>query len=1087
MSRRRSIGSASRSRRCVFIKAALKGRETPELADADWTEVGVGHSWQDAEAAAWLRGRFTVPESWAGERVGLWIEIKGAEPLLFLDGQPAQALDYNHQDMLLYESAAGGEAHTFAIEAYAPSRGGVFEIRAADLVRVDRTAYALFHDMAVAVEALDILPENSREYQGLLLGLDAAMNALDYTQSGAAASNSDAFYASLSTAREALRDAFYDTFPADAAREPAMTLSGHAHIDVAWLWTLENTRKKCGRTFATALRLMDEFPEYVFTQSQPQLYQYARERYPALYEQIKERVAEGRWEVTGGMWVEADCNVPGGESLIRQILFGNRFFQREFGKTTRVLWLPDVFGYPAALPQIIRGCGMEYFLTTKISWSQFNRMPADTFTWRGIDGTEVLTHFVTTPESNQRFYTYNGQMTAREVRGAWDEYRQKDVNDELLNLFGFGDGGGGPTRRMIEAGRRFSSLAGFPRCAFGGAEAYFDRLAARVNDNPLLPRWVGELYLEYHRGTYTSQARMKKANRRSEILYHNAELFSALALVELETAYSGESLNAGWERILLNQFHDILPGSSIAPVYEEAARDYAEAARIGGEALNGALDALAGAVDVRRDSVVLFNPTDTLRAGDAVRVTLPADLGDVEFTDAANAPVPAPLLSEAEGERTYLVSVSSVAPMGYDTLTVYRAGGPPEASTVWAELAEAPPAPNNGRPSPAGGAGNAPAVLTSGSPSPTAWGKGQGGGGQAATLENEYVRVTLDAAGEIASLIHKLPGEGDEVVEREVIAPGSTGNALVLFEDKPLRYDAWDIDIFYQSKAYALRDIGTVESMAVVEDGPVRAGIEVRRRFLKSSLTQRIFLYAHSARVEFETEVDWQERQMLLKAAFPVAVNAARATYEIQFGVVERPTHANTSWDWARFEVCGHKWADLSEGDYGVSLLNDSKYGYDIRDNVLRLTLLKGAIAPDPGADLGQHSFTYALLPHDGDWRMETVDEAYALNYPLLSRFVPARGGGMLPTSYTFATVDDTRVIIETVKKAEDGDGIVIRLYEAMNTRGTATLTLGFEISAAFAVNLVEENPTAVPHTRNTLTFEYRPFEIKTFLVTPRR
>lgn len=1029
-----------------FHQGDVENGASPDLDDASWPEVGVGHRWEDAEAPAWLRGRFTVPAEWAGERVGLWIDIARAEPLLYLDGAPAQALDYNHQDVLLHDPAAGGEAHHFAVEAYAPSRGGSFTVRAADLIRVDRDAYALFFDFHVALQALDVLPEASREHQGALLGLDAAMNALDY-RDGA---KGDAFYASLSAAQAALRRAFYDAFPADPAREPAMVCSGHAHIDVAWLWTLLNTRKKCGRTFATALRLMDEFPEYVFTQSQPQLYAYTKENYPEIYEGIKQRVAEGRWELTGGMWVEADCNVTSGESLIRQILFGQRFFQREFGKTTRVLWLPDVFGYSAALPQIIKGSGMDSFMTTKISWSQFNRMPCDTFRWRGIDGTEVLTHFVTTAEPGLPFYTYNGHMTAKEVRGSWEEYRQKDVNNELLNLFGWGDGGGGPTRLMIESGRRFGDLAGIPRCTFGRAEEYFQRLEQRVWDDPLLPRWVGELYLEFHRGTYTSQARTKQANRKCEILYRNAELFGALALVELERSYPQESLNKGWELLLLNQFHDILPGSSITPVYEDAARDYAEIRRRGEEALNGALDAIAAEIDVRRDSVVLFNPTDTLRPGEAVEVVVPFDPErghDIEFTDERGAPLASQRLAATaapDGSDAYLVLVPEVGPMGYQTITVYKSAGPAEGSTVRAE----------------------PRLL-----------------------ENDFVCVRFDDAGEIVSLVHKIADDEDEnkTTEREVIAPGQTGNALVLFEDKPMQYDAWDIDIFYQSKPYPLREIGTVESITVIENGPVRAGLEIRRRFLQSSIAQRVYLYAHSPRVEFQTEVDWQERQMLLKAAFPVAVNAARATYEIQFGAVERPTHWNTSWDWARFEVCGHKWADLSEGDYGVSLLNDSKYGYDIRDNVLRLTLLKGAISPDPTADLGRHRFTYALLPHIGDWRQETVDEAYALNYPLLPRSIRAGGGGSLPTAYALATVDDAGLVIETVKKAEDGEGIVLRLYEAMNTRGTATLTLGFEIAEAFAVNLVEEDPAPVSHTRNAVTFDYRPFEIKTFLVRPRR
>ncbi|MBC8102654.1 MAG: alpha-mannosidase [Cytophagales bacterium] len=1026
----------------------------------DWLAVSVGHGWHGAESAAWLRGQFSIPAEWAGERVGLYLAIEGCEPLLYLDGRPAQALDYNHPDVLLYDAARGGETHTIAVECYSQTRGSDARLTAAELVRIDRDAYVLFYDFAVALEALDVLDENSREYQGLLHGLESAMNALDYTaqddtetiltgwHSFSRSNRSAAFYASLPAARAALRREFYDKFPADTAREPAMTLAGHAHIDVAWLWSLANTRKKCGRTFATALRLMEEFPDYHFTQSQPQLYQYTKEDYPELYERIKQRVAEGRWELTGGMWVEADCNVTSGESLIRQILLGNRFFQREFGKTTRVLWLPDVFGYSAALPQIVKGCGMGYFLTTKISWSQFNRMPCDTFQWRGIDGTEVLTHFVTTSKPEDSPYTYNGFVTAKEMRGSWQRYQQKDVNDELLNLFGYGDGGGGADRRMLEAGRRYQSLAGFSRASFGPAESFFDRLAKRVEGSPLLPTWVGELYLEFHRGTYTSQARNKKANRQSEILYRNAELFGVLATLTTGHVYPWEALNRGWEKILLNQFHDIIPGSSIAQVYEDSARDYAEITEIGETALQSALESIASRVRTRGRAVIVFNPTDTLRPSDVARITIPETLdANIEFADENGVPLAAQKLSD----REYLTIVPEVGPLGYQTLTIGKAGGLPEVSSVSARE-----------------------------------------GAVAPLLENDFVRVTFDEAGEIVSLVHKLyedaePGEEGAMTEREVIAPGQRGNALILFEDKPLRYDAWDIDIYYQSKPYPLREIGTVERLTIVENGPVRAGIEIVRSFLRSRITQRVYLYAHSPRIEFETVIDWQERQMLLKTAFPVAVNASRATYEIQFGSVERPTHWNTSWDWARFEVCAHKWADLSEGDYGVSLLNDCKYGYDIRDNVLRLTLLKGAVSPDSGADLGQHSFTYALLPHTGDWRAETVDEAHSLNYPLLTRFVPANPRGGLPAAYAFATVDDQGLLIDTIKKAEDSDAIVIRLYEAFNTRGTATLTLGFPLAEAYTVNMVEENPEPIAQDGNRITFDYRPFEIKTFLLKPVR
>jgi alpha-mannosidase len=1027
-----------------------------------WAAVTAGHEWTGAESAAWLRGRFETPVAWAGERVGLFLDFKGGvEPLLYLGGQPAQALDYNHSDVLLYDPAVGGEAQEFAVECYAPSRGGRFTLHAADLVRIDRDAYAFFYDLAVAVEALDVLEPTSRVYQGLLLGLDAAMNCLDYTGQEGVVTQMSAwhdferphrtpeFYASLPAARAALRREFYDKFPSDGERDPRMTLAGHAHIDVAWLWTLANTRKKVGRTFATALRLMDEFPDYHFTQSQPQLYAYAKKIYPELYARIKERVADGRWEPTGGMWVEADCNVTSGESLIRQILFGNRFFQTEFGKTTRVLWLPDVFGYSAALPQIILGCGMSAFMTTKISWSQFNRMPADTFRWRGIDGTEVLTHFVTTTDPGAPNYTYNGTVTAKQLHGSWDEYRQKDINDELLNLFGWGDGGGGPDRRMLEAGRRYANLAGFPRTTFGPAEPYFDRLASQVGkDGSRVPTWVGELYLEYHRGTYTSQAAVKKSNRRSEILFHNAELFGALALVATGAAYPQAELNRGWEKILLNQFHDIIPGSSIAAVYADAANDYAEITAIGRDALGRALDAVAGRIATPTAAVVLFNPTDTLRAADVVTVTLPpaAKRDPVEFADADDAP----LISQQIGADDFLVLVPEVGPLGYQTLTVGRAGGAAEESGV---------------------------RVTAGP--------------DGATLENQFVRVTIDRAGEITSLVHRIHRDPDEagaepiIDEREVIALGGAANAFTLFEDKPLKYDAWDIDIFYSDKPYPLREVGVIERMAVIETGPVRATVEIVWRFFHSTMTQRLSLYPHSPLLTFATDIDWQERQMLLKVAFPVAINATRSTAEIQFGSVERPTHANTSWEMARFEACAHKWVDLSEGDYGVSLLNDCKYGYDARDNILRLTLLKGAVSPDPEADRGRHTFTYALLPHTGDWRNETVDAAYALNYPLLPRTIPANPKGSLPPEYAFATVDDQGLIIETIKMAEESDGIVLRLYEAFNTRGTATLTLGFPIAQAFAVNLVEANPVPVAHDATSIRFDFRPFEIKTFLVRP--
>jgi alpha-mannosidase len=696
---------------------------------------------------------------------------------------------------------------------------------------------------------------------------------------------------------------------------------------------------------------------------------------------------------------------------------------------------------------------MEFFFTTKISWSQFNRFPHDTFLWRGIDGTEVLTHFVTAPDYHsglqQQLYTYNGKLTASEIAGGWAEYRQKGINGELLTLFGHGDGGGGPTREMLEIGRRLADVPGVPRCRFGKAEEFFARLAERVTTNPHLPRWVGELYLENHRGTLTSQGNIKAGNKRNEVLYRNAELFAAMAKVTVRAAYPAESLAQGWQKLLLNQFHDILPGTCIPPAVADALSDYEAIRETGEAALKTALDTIAAAVRTPENAVLVFNPTDTLRPADVVSVAIPNEAvrkGAVEFFDADGEPLISQLLGASGDVRNYLLLVPELSPIGWQIVGVGKAGGAAEASTLYVSL-------------------------------------------NPLVLENELVRVEFDEAGEIVSFVHRYVEDDDDpenLTEREVIAPGQTANALIAYEDKPFAYDCWNIDPYYEDKPYPLRDSGTVESVRILEKGPVRAGVEIRRKFRSSTLIQRVYLYAHSPRLEFQNEVDWQERQTLLKVAFPVAVHTARATFDIQFGNIERPTHRNTTWDAAKFEVCGHKWADLSEGDYGVSVLSECKYGWDVHDNVLRLTLLKSGTHPDPNADKGTHTFAYALLPHTGDYRSETVDEAYAFHYPLMARYLPANPKGELPPDYAFVTVDDQGLVIETVKEAEDGDGIVIRLYEAFNTRGTATLTLGFDITEAFAVNLVEQNPEPLPVEDRTIRFPFRPFEIKTFLLKPR-
>jgi alpha-mannosidase len=767
---------------------------------------------------------------------------------------------------------------------------------------------------------------------------------------------------------------------------------------------------------------MEIYPEYRFSASQPQQYAYLKEDNPAVYARVKAAVAAGTWEPLGGMWVESDCNVVSGESLVRQFLYGQRFFEKEFGKRTDVVWLPDVFGYSAAFPQIIKKAGMKYFMTIKIYWNQFNTPPYQTFDWEGIDGTTVLTHF--SPIGG-----YNSAMTAEEWRKDWTEYKQKHITDSVLYVYGFGDGGGGPTRHMVEAAKRAKSLPGTPEIILSTNNQFFKDLEKQVDGNPALPRWVGELYLEYHRGTYTSQAKNKLANRQSEILLQTAEQTSSLALLNGVGSYPQDELDVAWKLTLLNQFHDIIPGSSIHAVYEDSTLDYVKILATGHKSVKTALASVIERLPAKTGDVLIYNPLSWDRSDVA---ELPTDVN-----------LPGQKVTTLAGEEKTLVKLDSLPSLGYELVN----GSQFTPLTAQDDALKA---------------------------STTA-------------LENKFFTITLDKNAEIESIF-------DKIANREVIDNSSycKGNSLLSFEDRPLAFDAWDIDIYYADKMTPIREL---DSIKVIEEGPLRASVEIRRHFgADSSVTQRISIYRDIARIDFDTMVDWEERQTLLKAAFPVTIQSARATYDIQFGNVERPTHWNTSWDYARFEVCGHKWADLSEGDYGVSLLSNCKYGWDTKGNVMRLTLLKGAVSPDADADRGRQFFAYSLFPHQGDWRAaETVQRAYEFNVPVKvhkAAGATAASGNLLPTSGSLFSLDAKNLIIETVKKAEDDDqSLIVRLYEAYGQRGRAALTVDRKFKKVMEVNLMEEK---TDETRSVdlsiesgvIALNYTPYEIKTLKIT---
>jgi len=988
---------------------------------ARYAPFKVGEMWGPLWDTAWFRFRGEVPREWKGREVVARIRLTNigregftAEGLIYQNGRPIRAINANRREVEIAAKAKGGETFEFFVEAAAnggtneagvtmglnmPDYDGVprYRLEQAELACVNREAFDFYHDFKLALEAMAVLPEDSQRRGELRAALNESVNRFDAEDP-----------ATIRSARAALR-----TVLRRRNGDTAHTLSavGHAHIDTAWLWPLRETIRKCARTFSTALDYMDRYPEYVFVCSQAQQYAWMKAYYPEIWERIKKAVRRGQWEPVGSMWIETDCNLASGESLVRQILHGKRWFQQELGYETRDVWIPDVFGYAASLPQIMEQSGIEYFLTQKISWSQFNKFPHHTFLWEGIDGTRIFTHF---PPAD----TYNSEVSPAELLHNVKNFKDHDRASRSLLVYGYGDGGGGPSIEMLEKARRLRDFEGLPKVVSEKAITFFEKAKADARD---LPVWVGELYLELHRGTYTTQAKNKRGNRKSEFLLRDAEFFDAVTLAlapkrkeqaadperavydvtglnEPDAETHRAALDRAWKLVLLNQFHDIIPGSSIHWVYRDSDRDY-ETVRVLGESVrDSALSSLDGLVDTRAfEQPVSIANTLSFRRREII-----------DLPDGTPASVDVP-------------------PCGYVVV---------DKKDPFLRATDAPVKVTTAR--------------------------------KGITLENGLVRVKLNAAGHLASVY-------DLRAKREALA--GDGNVFHLHEDIPNQWDAWDVDVFYREK---FETLGGLETLELLESGPLRASIRLVRVFGKSRIEQRIILCAGSARIDFSTTVDWQENQKMLKVAFPVAIRAASATYEIQYGHLERPTHTNTSWDMARFEVCAQKWADLSEPGYGVALLNDCKYGHDIQGNVLRLSLLRAPVSPDPLADRGRHEFTYALLPHAGDIRQgRVIEEAYALNVPLIVRDMESQNG-TLPSSHSFFNVSRAGAVIEAVKVAEDGGDVIVRLYESEGSRGPLVLTTSLPVRKAWRADLLENDLHPLTLREGAVRLDLKPFEIVT-------
>ena len=987
-------------------------RPDPAVAEGPWMDVPASAFWGGDKEYRVFSGKATIPESFQGKvvefqlltgREGAW-DATNPQFSVYVDGVLRQGFDTNHTAIRLTENAVAGNTFDLFLSAFTGTQN--FHLRFdATLRTLDPITEKLYYDLLIPWQVISLLNKEDAAYLEVSDILTRAVNLLDMRKPG-----SEAYYKSIQAAEAVLTQALYQN---PRASEATVCCIGHTHIDVAWLWTLAVTEDKSVRSFSTVLELMKQYPEYSFMSSQPQLYQYVKKNAPEIYAQIKERIAEGRWEPEGGMFVEADCNLSSGESLVRQFLYGKQFFRKEFGADNKILWLPDVFGYSAALPQIMKKSGIRYFMTTKISWNGYNKMPYDSFYWKGIDGTKILTHFISTRDYirpgtdttniNTIYTTYNAELNPLQIKGTWQRYQQKNLNKEVLCSFGYGDGGGGPAKWMLESQRRLAyGIPGCPKTKISSALEYFQNLEQDLAPKKT-PIWSGELYLEFHRGTYTSMARNKKWNRRSEYALTNLETEAVLAQQFGLGSYP--DLQEYWEILMRNQFHDILPGSSIWEVYEDSKREYQKLLSFTGDAQKQYMELVAKQVG----GTIVWNPNGQTMSG---FVTLDHN----------------PNLKNAQAlpDGTWLAWAENIPSKGY------------------ALLQDTAPA-------------QEPVRISE------------------QEVETPFARIHFNDKGHIDSWF-------DKTAQRQILQDGQCGNVLMTYEDKPFEYDNWELQDYYREKFWPVENLLHTE---VIENGPFRYGLKQEWAYQDSTITEVLYFYPHTPRVDVHFTADWKEDQLLLKMLFPVDLNTTEATFEIQYGNVKRSTAVNTSWDQARFEVCHHKWMDVSEGAYGVSFLNDCKYGISVEENVVGLSLLKCGLYPNPQADREIHNVTYSIYPHQGSWQEAgTVQEAYLLNNPLQA-YCASGEAGTMPQTLSLVDHDHRNIMIESVKKAEDNDDTIIRLYEFENRRTDVYLRLHKKAAKIWLCNLMEERETLLAENSQEFDLIADPFGILTIRVEP--
>jgi len=1015
---------------------------------SDWDNFQLGDSWsEEEEITTFFKTKVFIPEIDFENKLELNIET-GGEAALYINDELIQGLDRNHSYVTISKDYSSKEVELF-IEAaldrinkiYVPSPDYKHVLNKAALLSVNKSAETFYYNILSLIELIETLEERNKK--DVLVQLKDIFSTLKEDYRSYPKSKID-FNILNKKYSKLINNIDYDT-------TYKIACFGHAHIDVAWLWQFKETVRKSARSFSTAVNLMEEYPEFKFIQSQPKLYQYMKEYYPNLYEKIKDKIADKNWQVEGGMWVEADTNLLSGESLVRQFLYGKKFIREEFNVESKVGWLPDVFGYTASLPQIMKKSEVDYFMTSKISWNDTNDFPYSIFRWEGIDGTDVLTHVprVLLP------YTYNGEVYADKILKVRDNYEmQKETeieefkygdssnyfkqdrvipDDQLIYIYGYGDGGGGVTPSFINKIKRFDKLPYMPKLEFAQPREYFENLEKDMQiNNREYPTWKGELYLEYHRGTYTTQAEIKRQNRYLEDNIREAEILNTIT-----ERYPQNKFENLWKKINLNQFHDIIPGSSIKEVYEDVNQIYAEVTDEINNILKNNLSSLGNNIEIKsKDNskyYLIWNGLDYKRSSYIKFSTEEFDKDIEVFDYITGKKLKNNSKEDLKEKKLFEIYIEDVPPFGYRIIEIKENKEPNNDMT--SKLNK-----NN----------------------------------IDKTLENSYYKIKFKE-GLITSLFDKRR-------EVELIKEGKVGNELQFFVDKPDKYEAWEQDADFEE--HRIYDELELDSFEIKEYNTQKVA-QLKWNFRKSVFKQNILIYDNLDRIDIKNKVAWRDREILVKAAFPLNILSNEARYEIAYGNITRPTTNNTSYEKAQFEVPGHRWADLSEPGLGFSIINDCKYGYDIKGSLMRLTLLKSPNYPDETADYGIHEFTYSLYTHDGIYyNSNLLKHADDLNRPFLTKNIEINNDvkDNSNLSYSFAKIIKGNSRLEVIKRSEQNpDKVILRFFEPYGGKDKVEVELTKEIKNVETVNLIENKINdKVKYEKNNLNFEMDPFEIKT-------